>query len=115
MEKLGRAKEAGSAGVIVISDSENLINPSIDKEDQEYADSRLTDVALVVLTQTNGVKLLKALEASMDVTTPLLVEVLRQSSLEDDIAKEDEKPRLLYINGKALVNTGKFTSSSHFH
>lgn len=110
MEKLERAKKAGSAGVIVISDTDGLINPSIDKEEQEHADSHLSDVALVVLKRADGIRLLKALETSMDMSVPLSVEVYHRHSLEDDITAEDEKPRLLYINGKALINTGEFTA-----
>ncbi|KAL5640918.1 hypothetical protein ACGC1H_001409 [Rhizoctonia solani] len=106
MEKLARAKKAGAAGVIVISDTDGLINPSIDKEEEDYVASELMDVALVVLTRRDAVKLLKALEVSLDTSTPLRVEVARQPSLEDEMAKEEEeKPRLLYINGKALMNT----------
>ncbi|CAE6522002.1 unnamed protein product [Rhizoctonia solani] len=107
MEKLTKAKKAGAAGAIVISDTESMINPSIDKEEEDYAISELTDVALVVLTQRDGAKLLKALETSLDVAAPLWAEVIHQPSLEDEIAKEEEeeKPRLLYINGKALINT----------
>ncbi|CAE6449780.1 unnamed protein product [Rhizoctonia solani] len=106
MEKLAKAKKAGAAGVIVISDTDSLINPSIDKEEEDYAASELTDVALVVLTRRDGVKLLKSLETSLDTVAPLWLKVARQSSLEDEIAKEEEeKPRLLYINGKALINT----------
>ncbi|CAE7111477.1 unnamed protein product [Rhizoctonia solani] len=105
MEKLARAKKAGAAGVIVISDTDGLINPSIDKEEEDYAVSELTDVALVVLTRRDAATLLKALEISLDIA-PLWVEVVRQPSLQDEIAKEEEeKPRLLYINGKALINT----------
>ncbi|KAH7344593.1 alpha-mannosidase [Rhizoctonia solani] len=108
MEKLAKAKKAGAAGAIVISDTDSLINPSIDKEEEDYAASELTDVALVVLARKDGVKLLKSLETSLDTAAPLWVEVVRQPSLEDEIAKEEEeKPRLLYINGKALINTGK--------
>ncbi|KAG8762914.1 alpha mannosidase-like protein [Ceratobasidium sp. 423] len=107
MEKLARAKKAGAAGAIVISDTDGMINPSIDREEEDYAALELTDVALVALTQRGGTKLLKALETSLDVAAPLWVEVSRQPSLEDEIAKEEEeeKPRLLYINGKALLNT----------
>ncbi|CAE6381543.1 unnamed protein product [Rhizoctonia solani] len=106
MEKLARAKKAGAAGVIVISDTDGLINPSIDKVEEDYATSELMDVALVVLTRKDAVKLLKAMEVSLDTSAPLWVEVARQPSLEDEIAKEEEeKPRLLYINGKALMNT----------
>ncbi|KAJ1311042.1 hypothetical protein OPQ81_009547 [Rhizoctonia solani] len=106
MEKLAKAKKVGAAGVIVISDTDNLINPSIDKQEEDYATLELTDVALVVLTRRDGTKLLKALETSLDTTAPLWIEVVRQPSLEDEFAKEEEeKPRLLYINGKALINT----------
>ncbi|KEP55137.1 ER degradation-enhancing alpha-mannosidase-like protein [Rhizoctonia solani 123E] len=109
MDKLARAKKVGAAGVIVISDTDGLINPSIDKVEEDYAASELMDVALVVLTRKDAVKLLKAMEVSLDTSAPLWVEVARQPSLEDEIAKEEEeKPRLLYINGKALMNTGKF-------
>ncbi|CEL58109.1 alpha mannosidase-like protein [Rhizoctonia solani AG-1 IB] len=106
LDKLSKAKKVGAAGVIVISDVDGLINPSIDKEEQDYATSELTDVGLVVITRRDGVTLLKSLETSLDTAAPLWVEVARQPSLEDEIAKEEEeKPRLLYINGKALINT----------
>ncbi|CAE6542789.1 unnamed protein product [Rhizoctonia solani] len=106
MEKLARAKKAGAVGVIVVSDTDSLINPSIDKEEEDYVTSELTDVALVVLTRRDATKLLSAMETSLNTAAPLWVEVARQPSLEEEAAKEDEeKPRLLYINGKALINT----------
>jgi hypothetical protein len=112
LDKLSKAKKVGAAGVIVISDVDGLINPSIDKEEQDYATSELTDVGLVVITRRDGVTLLKSLETSLDTAAPLWVEVARQPSLEDEIAKEEEeKPRLLYINGKALINTGQSPTS----
>ncbi|KAG9092639.1 alpha mannosidase-like protein [Ceratobasidium sp. UAMH 11750] len=104
MEKLQRAKEAGAAGVIVISDNDSFINPSIDETEQESADAELADVALVVVTKTEGHKLSKMVEYAKNKATDLMVEVMRQPLLEDEIEKE-EKPRLLYINGKALLNT----------
>ncbi|KAF8761568.1 Glycosyl hydrolase family 47 [Rhizoctonia solani] len=106
LEKLTKAKKVGAAGVIVVSDVDSLINPSLDKEEEDYAASELADVGLVVLTHRDGVKLLKSLETSLDTVVPLWVKVTRQPSLEDEITKEEEeKPRLLYINGKALINT----------
>ncbi|ELU43139.1 ER degradation-enhancing alpha-mannosidase-like 1 [Rhizoctonia solani AG-1 IA] len=110
LEKLTKAKKVGAAGVIVVSDVDSLINPSLDKEEEDYAASELADVGLVVLTHRDGVKLLKSLETSLDTVVPLWVKVTRQPSLEDEITKEEEeKPRLLYINGKALINTASHT------
>jgi mannosidase alpha-like ER degradation enhancer 1 len=108
MEKLQRAKEAGAAGVIVISDTDSLINPSIDDSERESADAELADVTIVVVTNTDGHKLSKMLETVKIAATSLLVEVVRQPKMEDEMVKEEEKPRLLYINGKALLNTGEY-------
>ncbi|KAG8727947.1 alpha mannosidase-like protein, partial [Ceratobasidium sp. 428] len=108
MEKLQRAKEAGAAGVIVVSDNNGFINPSVDEAEQKLADSELADVALVVITKAEGRKLSEMLESVEGKATNLMVEVVRQPLLEDEIEKiekEEEKPRLLYINGKALLNT----------
>ncbi|KAG8747282.1 alpha mannosidase-like protein, partial [Ceratobasidium sp. 428] len=108
MEKLQRAKEAGAAGVIVVSDNNGFINPNVDEAEQKLADSELADVALVVITKAEGRKLSEMLESVEGKATNLMVEVIRQPLLEDEIEKiekEEEKPRLLYINGKALLNT----------
>ncbi|KAG9128167.1 alpha mannosidase-like protein [Ceratobasidium sp. 392] len=105
MEKLQRAKEVGAAGVIVVSDNDGFMNPSVDGEEQEHADAELADVALVAITRTEGHKLFKMLKSVEGKATNLMVEVERQPLLENEIAKEEEKPRLLYINGKALLNT----------
>lgn len=110
MEKLQRAREADAAGVIVISDTDGFMNPSVDKEEQEHADTELKDVALVAVTKSEGQKLIKMLESIKDKTINLMVEVIRQPSLQDEIEK-DEKPQLLYINGKALLNTGEQSHS----
>ncbi|KAB5594202.1 Alpha mannosidase-like protein [Ceratobasidium theobromae] len=104
MEKLERAKKAGFAGVIVISNTDGLINSSIDKEEHGRADSQLSDVALVVLTRTDGDQLLKALESAMQMKSVLSVEV-RHSNPFEGTTQGDEKTTILYINGKALINT----------
>lgn len=106
MEKLDRAKEAGALGAIVMSDTDNLINPSIDGEEQKYAEKELADVVLVVVSRSDGLKLTKMLETLDDESAHLLAEVIRQPSLQDELEKEDQAPKLLYINGKALINTG---------
>lgn len=107
MEKLERAKEAGALGAIVMSDTNGLINPSVDGGEQDTADKSLADVALVVLARKEGLQLSKMLETLDEDSAHLLVEVIRQPSLQDEMEKEDDKPKLLYINGKALVNTGE--------
>lgn len=113
MEKLERAKKAGFAGVIVISNTDGLINSSIDKEEHGRADSQLSDVALVVLTRTDGDQLLKALESAMQMKSVLSVEV-RHSNPFEGTTQGDEKTTILYINGKALINTGKLASLFSF-
>ncbi|QRW05174.1 glycoside hydrolase family 47 protein [Ceratobasidium sp. AG-Ba] len=87
LEKLQKAKEAGAAGVIVISDNDEFLNPSIDESEQEYVDAELKDVVLVAVTKSEGHKLIKMLESIVDNSSGLTVEVLPQTLLEDEIKR----------------------------
>lgn len=115
LEKLVNARDASAAGVIVISNSDMVINPTASRHELALAGD-LTDVGLVLLTNQAG----QALENMLFVSDHLQPGQIRLAlectqdggSVEDTgrtlLDKETEAKDLnrnLYINGHPLLNT----------
>lgn len=114
LEKLMRAHEAGASGVVVINDSDVGINPSATEEDLKEIGDSLDDVAVVVLSESDGRQVLAMLVAAEDHHAGRVVLALESmqydtASVEHKWIQEDfgfaEEDPVLYINGHALLNT----------
>jgi len=114
VEKLRHASKAGAAGVIVISDTDEFMNPSTDHD--EPADD-LADSGLVVITQSGGKALMSLVElarkqdtfVTLAVEPELMVEVQSSeasSHIPTDIEPDtlDGKLRYIYLGGKPILN-----------
>ena len=114
LEKLMRAHEAGSSGIVVINDSDEGINPSANEEDLKEIGDSLDDVAVVVLGESDARQVLAMLVAAEDHHAGRVVLALESmqydtASVEHRWIQEDfgfpEEDPVLYINGHALLNT----------
>ncbi|TFK28812.1 alpha mannosidase-like protein [Coprinopsis marcescibilis] len=120
LEKLKQARDAFAVAVIVISDEDELINPSSDAEDLLVA-GNIDDTALVLVANKVGVVLLGLLDVAEDqgshqlVVSPFTLPAsLTQAPIPTPTAPSDpedtstqglDSPRILYINGHPLLNT----------
>ncbi len=114
LEKLMRAHEAGASGVVVINDSDVVINPSANEGDLKGIGDSLDDVAVVVLRESDGRQVLAMLDAAEDHHAGRVVLTLESMQydaasvehkwVQEDFRSADEDP-VLYINGHALLNT----------
>lgn len=121
LKKLLNAKEAGASGVIVISDSDTRVSPSIDEEERAEVGDTIDDVALVVLTNTAGRAVTDMIKRTQDLDGGQVVFAVdpesrqvgtkrrpttktHQSGSDMDKLKDDTH-MVLYLNGHALVNT----------
>lgn len=120
LEKLLNAKEAGASGVVVVNDNDIRVSPSIDEEEKEAVGNVADDVALVILTRTEGSVVTDMIERTRDsgmgqVMFTVDVESkqagpkrkptkIYRSSNDVDRLKDDTQ-KMLYLNGHALVNT----------
>jgi len=110
LEKLLRAKEAGAAGVLVISDDDLPLNPTADAADLEAAGD-LGDVGLIVLTPETGKLVYDLLWSTAERGGQVMVQLT--SPPQPDSAEISPKPegqgvpppRVLYLNGHPLLNT----------
>jgi mannosidase alpha-like ER degradation enhancer 1 len=115
LEKLMRAHEVGASGVVVINDSEMVINPSVSTEDLQGIGDSLDDVAVVVLRESDGHQVSAMLDVTEDHHTGRVVLALDNenmeygtASVEQESAQEQSRfaeRSLLHINGHALHNT----------
>jgi ER degradation enhancer, mannosidase alpha-like 1 len=113
LEKLVRAHGAGASGVVVISDSEMLANPSASAADLQGIGDSLDDVAVVVLRKSDGRQVSAMLDVSEDRHAGRVVLVLE--NMEYDTTSVEQEPAqaqgrfseksVLYLNGNALHNT----------
>ena len=113
LEKLMRAHEVGASGVVVISDSEMVVNPSASTEDLKDIGDSLDGVAVVVLRESDGRQVSAMLDVAEDRHAGRVVLVLE--NMERDTASAEPEPSeaqsrfseksMLYINGHALQNT----------
>jgi len=134
LDKVIQARDAGAAGVIVISDEDLAINPTANA-DEVNATGKLDDVGLLLVPKTPGKVLLELMEtlenlgvgqvmvaihrdplATTDSTSHGPARKERRGQTEkaqdkENATKRDEKnqdpnnPRILYINGHPLLNT----------
>lgn len=114
LEKLIHAMSAGASGVVVVSDSDTGLNPSASKEEIESAGEALNDVALVVLKQIDGRLLESMMDAADGVGGRVWLAVEPEGPTSDPAPEGETRrskgaasdpPRLLYLNGHALLNT----------
>ena len=113
LEKLMRAHEAGASGVVVINDSEMVVNPSVGIEDLKDIGDSLDDAAVVVLRESDGRQVSAMLDVAEDHHAGRVVLVLE--NMEFDTASVEPEPSevqsrfsdksVLYINGHPLHNT----------
>ncbi|KAJ8086520.1 hypothetical protein PM082_005343 [Marasmius tenuissimus] len=114
LQKLIVARDAGAAGVIVVSDDNLGINPTASKEEEEAA-GEIADVALAVLPHDIGAEIEQMLQSAEERGLGQLMVILEHerepaiTELEDD---DDDKPKdqkgsekILYLNGHPLQNT----------
>ncbi|KAJ3573862.1 hypothetical protein NP233_g2134 [Leucocoprinus birnbaumii] len=133
LEKLLEARDAGAAGVIVISNEEVAINPTADANEAEEAGD-ISDVGLLLLTPGAGKVLLHLMDtiAALGAGQVMMAihrdplgdssnrgpsyqrpqgeEVQEASDKESEEVNEEKtndttNPRILYINGHPLLNT----------
>jgi len=114
LEKLLHSRAASASGVIVISDSDGIINPTASMEEIDAAGD-LSGVGIVLLPKTSGQVILQLLEATEMGLGQMMV-VLNPASpsahtdtghTPDTEGEKSEKDsnRILYINGHPLLNT----------
>jgi mannosidase alpha-like ER degradation enhancer 1 len=105
LEKLLHARDAGSSGIVVISDEEQGVNPSADAADLAAA-GELDNVAIVLLTKSDGASvaaMMDSIEADGNGEFSVVVQLERQSSSREEGKGKTNK--ILYLNGHPLHNT----------
>jgi mannosidase alpha-like ER degradation enhancer 1 len=113
LEKLMRAHEVGASGVVVINDSEMVVNPSATMEDLKDIGDSLDDVAVVVLRESDGRQVSAMLDVAEDRHAGRVVLVLENeecntASVESEPSETQSRfseRSMLYINGHPLHNT----------
>lgn len=118
LEKLLNARDAGAAGVLIISDEELGVNPTANADELEYAGD-LSDVAAILLPKKVGesfeqmvalserlgaLQIRLALQQSIEEQYVLPEEHIPEDEVEDEPQSQDTN-RILYINGHPLINT----------
>ncbi|KAJ3894586.1 alpha mannosidase-like protein [Lentinula edodes] len=113
IQKLVEARDAGAAGVLVLSDENTAINPTANSEDLEAAGD-ISQVAIIVLPRTAGQSVEHLLDTTQGIGQVMLsLEHEHQPGVD---AEADEGPepgegskkdpnRILYLNGHPLLNT----------
>ncbi len=134
LDKLVQARDAGAAGVIVISNEDLAINPTANADEVEAA-GNLDDVGLLLVPKSPGGVLLELMETMENLSEGQVMVVIHRDPLatpdstrrgparkeqrgktekgqdKENVTKGDEKdqdannPRILYINGHPLLNT----------
>lgn len=108
LEKLQRAKEAGALGVVVFSDVDTGLNPSIDDNEVDAIGGSLDDVALVVLPQSSAKVVMKMMDDADALGLGQIVVTVESepppppSKAEKDVVDDN---RVLFLNGHPLTNT----------
>lgn len=122
LEKLMNVATVGGSGAIAISDDEFGVNPSADKEELEWVGSSLDDVAIVVVDRHDGAVLTSMMDAAdahdlgqvmMSIARTTAAPDSRDSGSvptptlprEESMSKAREGNRVLYLNGRPLLNT----------
>lgn len=112
LRKLLLGKDAGAAGVVVAADTNDRINPTVASDEPDTARAQLSDVALVVLGQTDAQSVSDLLDFACGPGTQvrMLVEHRRtppspNPQTNDGIQdNKDRSGQILYVNGRALIN-----------
>jgi mannosidase alpha-like ER degradation enhancer 1 len=128
LEKLLVARDAGALGVIVLSDEDSVIIPSAGLDEIEESGD-ISDAGLLLLPKTASTVLAELMDLMGRLGGRAMVAIQRESIMMADssgkkatptssTSKADEKgeekkediddnsnPRILYINGHALLNT----------
>jgi len=113
LEKLLMARDAGAAGVLVITNEDIPLNPTADSQDLEAAGD-LGDVGLIVLPSAVGQLVNDMLDSTeerggqaMLQLDPehLLVPSAGPISSEQEKRQPEKTSKILYLNGHALLNT----------
>ncbi|KZT24443.1 glycoside hydrolase family 47 protein [Neolentinus lepideus HHB14362 ss-1] len=114
LEKLLNAQAAGASGVIVINDEDLPLNPSADQHEIDATGGSIEEVAIVVLKQSAGQRILDTLEhINMHRLGHLMVAVdpegrsvpVESQRQEKVLRLQDDTTRVLYLNGRPLLNT----------
>jgi mannosidase alpha-like ER degradation enhancer 1 len=103
------ARDAGSVGVLVVSDEDVAMNPTADPKELEAAGD-LGDVGLVVLPLQVGQLVHEMLDSTEERGGQVMLQVdpERMSAPSPDVLHETEKEKvhkILYLNGHPLLNT----------
>uniref|UniRef100_A0A0W0FCH3 alpha-1,2-Mannosidase n=1 Tax=Moniliophthora roreri TaxID=221103 RepID=A0A0W0FCH3_MONRR len=112
LQKLVQARDSGAAGVLVISDGNNAINPTASAGELEEAGD-ISDVVMVVLPQEAGQMVEELFSATHDRGMGQLMLTLERehqpaTTDTDDTREGGEQngnARVLYLNGHPLQNT----------
>jgi mannosidase alpha-like ER degradation enhancer 1 len=125
LEKLLAARNAGALGVLVLSDEDSVIIPSANLDEIEESGD-ISDTGLLLLPKTASTVLAELLDLMERLGSRAMVTIQRESIMMADSSgnkkgtptsprskkgekKEDidnnSNPRILYINGHALLNT----------
>ncbi|KAJ3514072.1 hypothetical protein NLJ89_g2582 [Agrocybe chaxingu] len=112
LEKLLMAHEASAAGIIIISDEEQGINPTANSE-EVLAAGDLSDSAAILLPKNNGETLEEMLILTEQLKTVQIMVSLQPGEKAggdtQSIQEQEEQPkepnRILFINGHPLINT----------
>ncbi|KAH7922461.1 glycoside hydrolase family 47 protein [Leucogyrophana mollusca] len=105
IEKLAYARAAGASGVIVINDSDSPLSPSANADDIAAAGD-LSDVALVLLTRTEGESVTAILDTSEGHGAGhLMVTIHPEGWPAQTNALPLDTNRVLYINGHPILNS----------
>ncbi|KAJ7068189.1 alpha mannosidase-like protein [Mycena amicta] len=111
LQKVVRARDAGAAGVLVISHENIALNPTADVNELEEAGD-LKDVGLVVLTPQVGQTVHDMLDSTEERGGQVMLQLDPEglSAPPAEMSQEQEKPkpdenRILYLNNHPLLNT----------
>jgi len=103
LEKLTLARAAGAAGVIIVSHEDFGVNPSATEEELSAAGD-LNNVAIVVLTNSDG-KIVTDLMDSAEASSGQLMVALETRSPTPETGRRKVPDRILFLNGHPLLNT----------
>lgn len=113
IQKLVEARNAGAAGVLVLSDENTAINPTANSEDLEAAGD-ISQVAIIVLPRTAGQSVEHLLDTTQGIGQVMLslehehqpgVDAEADESPEQGEGSKKDPNRILYLNGHPLLNT----------
>lgn len=111
LEKLIYARDAGASGVLVASDVDSIINPSATTTEILIAGD-LSDAAVLILKALDAKQVAEMMIAAAKRQSYVIVTLehptiqpQNRHSLTGTEDPVEEEPRVLYLNGHALLNT----------